>query len=256
VHPTSRSPALYVGKGSAHHQLNAKTILHLKQTDDNASILNFGALQNISWYQIASTMAEHLFDERAQFQVIAVPFHKGHHVCTSPAQALTLLEDLERLHEDGCVHGDIRALNCVFDDDGSRLIDFDFGCGDGEAKSPKNYQILLDDGTRVRFAKGGTPIHKWHDVFALASLLLDKHRVSDADDLCRECDGMYEKCGHEEKEKKSKHLLASLKKALVLDGCRIEPRAGLKECVEEAASSTKGTLPGHEGTPVHRRYKT
>ena len=253
VRPTPRTPNLYIKPGNVPNT-KATTVFHMRLEASNGSVLPFGQECNPEpANELTNTMSNHLFDAGVQLQVISVPFQKGKHFCTSPKQAVSLIEDLERLHNANLVHGDIRAMNCVFHDQGSKLIDYDFGGTHGEVKYPKNYRTVLKDGKRVASAEQtGTTIYKWHDTYALVQLLLGFHLVSDVNDLHRECAALY-KCAQEEKDEKGKHLLASLKKALHRDGCKIEPTPELEECVGKAASSMRGTLPGHEGTPVHRR---
>jgi hypothetical protein len=106
--------------------------------------------------------------------IIATPYRRGDHKAKSPASFVGVIEDLERLHKRGYVHGDIRGFNIVFGEDRSCLIDFDFGGKEDRVpvvKYPKGYRRTLVDG--VRIGKGEQEILKWHDWYALGNLIFN-----------------------------------------------------------------------------------
>jgi serine/threonine protein kinase len=207
----------------------------------------------------------HLFASQGQLQVIETPFEDGDHVCTSPSQAMSLIQELKSLHEKGFSHGDIRAYNCVFSDEGSHLIDFDFGGKAGEVTYPEGYQTHLNDGKRIpdTVLAEDTAIEKWHDVYALVKLFLELHKVSP------QCDTGYkgEKCDlmelnndlpfkdgtNLERDERAVHILERLE--LFLQDKQISPTAELELAVKSTKSSEKDTLGGFGGTPKHRKKK-
>ena len=108
--------------------------------------------------------------------VIAIPFRKGHHVAKHPGDFLPIIDHLEKLHEAGYVHGDIRAYNTLFQGSQGFLIDFDFGGKKCEQLFyPQGYNQLLPDG--MRKGRGGMQIEVWHDWYALGWLIFVVHHI-------------------------------------------------------------------------------
>jgi serine/threonine protein kinase len=119
-------------------------------------------------------------DVQPQFLVISIPYLDGKHVATRPKAFIPIIDHLVALHNDGFVHGDIRAYNTVLKSDNNKdpegwLIDFDFGGRKTEAKYPDGYNINPDDGLRYPGRKGGE-IETWHDWYALGHLIFHIHR--------------------------------------------------------------------------------
>ena len=109
--------------------------------------------------------------------VISTPFRKGSHVAQRPKDFLPIIEHLEKLHEAGYVHGDIRACNTLFPEeegDPGYLIDFDFSGKAGTVCYPTGYVRGLDDGDRRGFENEN--IEKWQDWFAFGRLMFDIHQ--------------------------------------------------------------------------------
>ncbi|KAG7341239.1 phosphotransferase enzyme family protein [Nitzschia inconspicua] len=108
--------------------------------------------------------------------IIAVPYRDGRHYAVSPADFLPIIDQLQALHREGFVHGDIRAYNIVFkDDEKGWLIDFDFGGKSDVQPYPKGYRQSLNDGTRMGVE--GKAITKYHDWFALGKLMFSIHSI-------------------------------------------------------------------------------
>ena len=108
--------------------------------------------------------------------VIVTPFRAGQHVAQHPTDFLPTIEHLERIHEAGYVHGDIRAFNTAFPETQGGpgyLIDFDFSGNAGQVTYPTGYVPRLDDGNRFGF--GGKPMEQWHDWYALGKLMFHIH---------------------------------------------------------------------------------
>ena len=116
-------------------------------------------------------------------QVILTPYRPGIHFATKPKSFLPIIEQLEKLHKKGFVHGDIRGFNTVFDEaNGSAwLIDFDFGGKRGTAQYPKGYRKSLADGIRRTDPKSRI-IQKWHDWYALGRLIFYVHTILPPDE--------------------------------------------------------------------------
>ncbi|KAG7341163.1 RIO1 family protein [Nitzschia inconspicua] len=108
--------------------------------------------------------------------IIAVPYCHGRHYAESPADFLPIIDQLQALHREGFVHGDIRAYNIVFKDDKEGwLIDFDFGGKSDVQTYPKGYQSALSDG--IRMGTEGEVITKHHDWNALGMLMFTIHSI-------------------------------------------------------------------------------
>jgi serine/threonine protein kinase len=113
-----------------------------------------------------------------QLMVLSSPYILGEHYATSVQQLLEAVNELDKLHSAGYVHGDIRAYNIIFKNDGICFIDFDIGgqVGIDSTKYTAGYTQYLRDGTRV--GKPGEAILKRHDWRALMLILFEKHRVN------------------------------------------------------------------------------
>ena len=124
-------------------------------------------------------------------QIIALPYKNGKHYATNPTDFIRIIDQLEKLHSLGYVHGDIRAFNVLFGDEGS-LIDFDFGGIPGKAY-PQGYKQMLSDGWRLGTGdskrNNNNKLQFYHDWFALGGLMFNIHSwkppnsVSDASRL-------------------------------------------------------------------------
>jgi hypothetical protein len=130
--------------------------------------------------------------------VIATPYRPGGHVAERPKAFLPIIDQLEKLHENGFVHGDIRAFNTVFGksktpeqpsesknetmeqlsvpDPKGWLIDFDFGGKLETTRYPKGYRTELVDGDRL-VEEDESIILKWHDWYALGRLIFEVHKL-------------------------------------------------------------------------------
>ena len=109
-------------------------------------------------------------------QIIALPYKNGKHYATNPTDFIRIIDQLEKLHSLGYVHGDIRAFNVLFGDEGS-LIDFDFGGIPGKAY-PQGYKQMLSDGWRLGTGDSERDDNKlqfYHDWYALGILMFTIH---------------------------------------------------------------------------------
>ena len=118
-----------------------------------------------------------LWENSGNLLVIETPFREGRHFAKTPADFLPIIDELEALHKQGFVHGDIRGFNTVFSSVPNKgwLIDFDFG-GFKHLETtvyPEGYKRYLNDGSRM--GSGGKKITEWHDFYALAQLLFLFH---------------------------------------------------------------------------------
>jgi serine/threonine protein kinase len=106
--------------------------------------------------------------------VISYPKIEGEHTPQSNKSAIGVIECLRRMHEDGNLHMDIKAGNCLFNDTNnglSTLIDFDLSQPVAVAKYPHNYEHSISDGKRHLDAQPGNIGLEEHDNFALAEVL-------------------------------------------------------------------------------------
>ena len=105
--------------------------------------------------------------EEEELKIIAVPYKPGGHCATVPTDFVPIIEALESLHGLGYVHGDIRAFNTVFGEQGG-LIDFDLGGKAGIKVYPQGYENTLPDGIRISGRAGNDNVktlqfhHDWH----------------------------------------------------------------------------------------------
>ena len=122
---------------------------------------------------------EWLWKFKGQLKVIATPFRHGKHYATHPKHFEPIVNYLEEMHDNGYVHGDIRAYNLVLNynnrDDSIKpqgyLIDFDFG-GHFEKESPKYPSGYVQDFADCsRIGEPGNPIIFEYDWYALAQVI-------------------------------------------------------------------------------------
>jgi RIO1 family len=154
---------------------DVEKLIHFKDSTEN--ILNFGhrqAERKDPFYKHRSNSPGWLWGFRGQLMIISSPQLCGVHYATSVRQLADLVHQLERLHNAGYVHGDIRAFNVIFEEEKAHLIDFDFGGkeGDGSTTYPEGYQHCLLDGRRL--GREGEPItaqNDWNDLVSIISFL-------------------------------------------------------------------------------------
>jgi hypothetical protein len=106
--------------------------------------------------------------------VLAIPYVSGNHCASEMKDFIPVIRSLQKMHDAGYVHGDIRCFNIVF---GKCLIDFDFGgkADDDDTTYPARYVQALRDGYRIGVE--GDKIAKWHDWFALIKVMFSFHAV-------------------------------------------------------------------------------
>jgi hypothetical protein len=104
--------------------------------------------------------------------VISIPYVDGEHFASNVGDFIPIVEFLQRLHDNGFVHGDIRCFNIIF---GKCLIDFDYGGVEGSVRYPKGYVKELRDGYRI--GEEEEVITTWHDWYALLQVILEFHRL-------------------------------------------------------------------------------
>ena len=59
-----------------------------------------------------------LWQFRGRLLIISTPFREGYHFAQRPTDFIPIIEHLEHLHNEGFVHGDIRAFNMVMGENG------------------------------------------------------------------------------------------------------------------------------------------
>ena len=106
--------------------------------------------------------------------VIKYPKIAGEHAPPNNKSALGVIHGLRKMHEDGNLHMDVKAGNCLFNGTEphlSALIDFDLSRPVALAKYPLNYVLAIADGRRHSGVKQGGDGLKEHDTYALAAVL-------------------------------------------------------------------------------------
>jgi serine/threonine protein kinase len=161
---------------------DAQELVHLK---DTPSPLAFGKRQEAGDSKHLSSSPNWFWEFRGQVMILSSPHLVGKHFATTIGQLLGVVEHLEKLHNKGYVHGDIRAYNIVFIEEDVKngikpngfLIDFDLSGKEGEelTKYPEGYATALEDGRRP--AKAGNQITKQGDWLALRSVLFFVHQI-------------------------------------------------------------------------------
>jgi hypothetical protein len=145
--------------------------------------------------------AEYLWTFQGQLLIISTPYLQGKHCATAPLQLFALVLELEKLHQNAYVHGNIRGFNVIFqegvDDEctetidqeekiagvclqGFRgcLIDFDFAGvrGADTTKYPKGYRSPLNDGFRLGNAgEAVAEVHEWQALHHILFYLHEMH---------------------------------------------------------------------------------
>ena len=107
-------------------------------------------------------------DER--FQYLRYRYREGEHRVNNVAQVILLLQQLNKVHDEGFVHSDIRHTNIVSSYDGKHawLIDFDLAAKEG-TPYPATYNSFLEE--RHPFASPRKPRKKEHDCHSLSVIL-------------------------------------------------------------------------------------
>ena len=106
--------------------------------------------------------------------VISYTKIEGDHAPPNNKSAMGVIDGLRKMHENGDLHLDVKAGNCLFngtEHDRSALIDFDLSRPVDGATYPENYVLDIADGQRHRDATpGGCGLYE-HDTYALAAVL-------------------------------------------------------------------------------------
>jgi len=116
-----------------------------------------------------------------QLQVIAVPYKEGSHMASKWTDFIPIIRQLQKLHNVGYVHGDIRGFNVVFAGNEGGLIDFDFSGKPPHKTYPPGYRDSLCDGSRKGSGDAKSRHNKlefWHDWYALGRLIFRIHHVN------------------------------------------------------------------------------
>jgi hypothetical protein len=115
-----------------------------------------------------------LWEFGGELLVIETDFHKGRHYALSPMEFIPVVAFLQKMHERGYVHGDVRCANVVF---GKCLIDFDYGgrVEEDAPTYPDGYQSSLVDGSRR--GSSGQKITKSDDWYAMIRAIFVVHTL-------------------------------------------------------------------------------
>lgn len=164
---TDRSPEIYLSP-ECRDIVGGDTKKIVEVSEGNAAMAKTGNDDDSFWTQS---------NERGLL-VISTPYKEGKHVAEKPSSFLSVIDQLQKLHKAGYVHGDIRAFNTVFGECGG-LIDFDFGGKPGR-RYPKGYRPILVDGLRRGSGENEDSENTlvcWHDWYALGRLIFFVHTI-------------------------------------------------------------------------------
>jgi hypothetical protein len=129
--------------------------------------------------------AKYVVDAK-DIHVIRYPFIEGSHYARNTAQFKTVFDQLQKIHSDGFVFGDLHLFNIIFHsegDAGATLIDFDYARPEGALYIGGFATDIATMGARHRDASSGAPMKKEHDWFSLAAAmaLFEPKNESDKD---------------------------------------------------------------------------
>ena len=191
LRPTDRRPDLYLEQITINDVTGpiAQSVLEVR---DERCSLEFGKSTN---FESKRKAMDWLWSYKGKLLVICTPYHKGVHYAKHPCHFIPIINHLAQLHEQGFVHGDIRAYNMVLQYDSLSseieqraigtssgnakgwLIDFDYGGKNGGVEYPKGYQDLLKDGKRP--GEAGNMITIMDDWKSLINLLFHAYYFED-----------------------------------------------------------------------------
>eukprot|EP01031_Cornospumella_fuschlensis_P032982 gene32982-39888_t len=118
--------------------------------------------------------------------IIQYTFITGTHVPEKVSHFISLMQQLNVLHSEEVVFGDLRLSNIVFRGDGkSSLIDFDWTGRENEDMYPVGFNKDIGDGWRHEEASGGNYLHRAHDIFSLAKIMEHFAPVAEDDVQCQ-----------------------------------------------------------------------
>lgn len=113
LRPTERSPVLYgvplrkTKRRSESTNGRCDKVLEIFDRSNKSPVYPFGQIPQVD------ITGNWLWEFCGQVKVICTEFHKGVHYAKLPEHFLPIIDHLEQLHENGYVHGDIRAYNMV-----------------------------------------------------------------------------------------------------------------------------------------------
>ena len=113
-------------------------------------------------------------DQDTRCTVISYPKIEGEHAPPNNKSAIGVIDGLRIMHENGDLHLDVKAGNCLFNGtihNLSALIDYDLSSPFESATYPNNYVLAITDGKRHADAVPGGLGKVAHDTFALAAVL-------------------------------------------------------------------------------------
>ncbi|XP_065906387.1 uncharacterized protein [Dysidea avara] len=112
------------------------------------------------------------YDEKfskPRFQMMSYNYLEGNHHPKSVHQFIPILCTLQKIHDLGMVHGDIRSCNLVFGENNSWIIDFDMASP--EETPYCGYYNREGIYERHNGATKGGAMYKFHDRYSLAMLM-------------------------------------------------------------------------------------
>jgi hypothetical protein len=110
-------------------------------------------------------------DEGKDVCILVMPFLEGNHYPSCAGDFLPIVNQIEEMHKNGHVHGDLRLANVIFNGEKSQIIDFDWS---GEVRKkcyPDGWVLKIPDGQRHARVKAGRQLLKCHDWFALLGMM-------------------------------------------------------------------------------------
>jgi len=145
---------------------------HLKPNDELIRAIG----ENGNPYLEDFTVEKVCYDEKdysCRFTLVKYKCLKGNHQPKSVEHFVPILLALQKIHDEGYVHGDIRLCNLIFNEDGlnSWIIDFDMASKGGRYSS--NYNCSGDIKERYSKDMGTKEMKPEHDRHSLGYLMRD-----------------------------------------------------------------------------------
>lgn len=104
--------------------------------------------------------------------ILVMPYLKGTHYPSRASDFLPIVEQIEDMHNNNHVHGDLRLFNIIFNGRYSQIIDYDYSGVNKKKCYPDGWVTEIPDGERdQREAQPGRPLKKEHDWVALVGMM-------------------------------------------------------------------------------------
>eukprot|EP01028_Stygiella_incarcerata_P009746 TRINITY_DN467_c0_g1_i2.p1 TRINITY_DN467_c0_g1~~TRINITY_DN467_c0_g1_i2.p1 ORF type:complete len:475 (+),score=91.99 TRINITY_DN467_c0_g1_i2:844-2268(+) len=139
----------------------------VKESDQRQS--NIDIIQSVLGKEYLGNMECHILVEGSA-HCLVYDWMDGSHEPKNIFQFRKVCADVQKLHDAGYVHGDVRCANIVFGegDNDAWLLDFDYSGKENEKRYPRGWNAELVE--RHEHAKPGYPLNRLHDCHSLGEV--------------------------------------------------------------------------------------